>query len=140
MTTRSFERVRKADLQQQLDRGTWADTTQVVLAYDTIGSGELITEIIDFKTVFEGAPFFAYGVELQSGETLETGDYPFVSCGVAEWDITTVEEDDDLMVPSYLGAAIYINVVSSKQYKLRFRLSFEGIAMKNVEYHRGLNG
>ena len=33
-----------------------------------------------------------------------------------------------------------MNVVSSKQYRLRFRLSFEGIAMKNVEYYRGLNG
>jgi hypothetical protein len=110
------------------------------LAYDTIGSGELVTELLDFKTVYEGAPFFAYGVELQPGEVLEAGDYPFVSCGVSEWDTNIVEEDDTIKTPLYLGASIYINVVSSKQYNLRFRLSFEGIALKNVEYHRGLNG
>lgn len=140
MTSRVYQRVRQADLQQQFDRATWADTTQVILTYDTIGSGELVTEMIDFKTVFEDTPFFAYGVELQTGETLETGDYPFVSCGVSEWDTNVVEEEETVKTPLYLGAAIYINVVSSKQYKLRFRLSFEGIAIKNVEYYRGLNG
>lgn len=140
MTSRVYDRVRRADLQQQFDRATWADTTQVILAYDTIGSGELVTEMLDFKTVFEGTPFFAYGVELQPGETLEEGDYPFVSCGISEWETNLVEEEETGKTPVYLGAAVYINVVSSKQYKLRFRLSFEGIAVKNVEYHRGLNG
>lgn len=140
MTSRVYGRVRKADQKQQFDRATWADTTQILLSYDTIGSGELITELLDFKTVFEGSPFFAYGVELQPGEVLEAGDYPFVTCGISQWETTVVAEDDPAAIPMYLGAYVYINVVSSKQYGLRFRLSFEGIAMKNVEYYRGLNG
>ena len=140
MTSRVYERVRQADLKQQFDRATWADTTQVILTYDTVGSGELVTEMLDFLTVFEGTPFFAYGVELADGETLEPGDYPFVTCGISEWETNLVDEEETGKTPVYLGAAVYINVVSSKQYKLRFRLSFEGIAIKNVEYHRGLNG
>ena len=140
MTSRVYERVRKADRKQEFDRATWANTTQVLLAYDTIGSGELATELIDFKTVFENAPFFSYGVELQPGETLTEGDFPFVTCGISGWNTNLTEEDDPINFPVYLGAYVYINVVSSKQYRLRFRLSFEGIAMKNVEYYRGLNG
>lgn len=139
MTSRVYQRVRKADRKQEFDRATWANTTQVILSYDTIGSGELATGLLDFKTVFEGAPFFAYGVELQPGDTLVEGDYPFVTCGIAEWQTNTNVEDDTAKVPLYLGAYVYISVVSSKQYRLRFRLSFEGIAMKNVEYHRGLS-
>jgi len=69
------------------------------------------------------------------------GDFPFVTVGVAEWQ-TNVEETAETpgLVPLYLGAHIYIHVIASTQYKLRFRLSFEGIAMRNVEYFRGLNG
>ena len=137
----TYRSLRQATARQELDRATWADTTQVLLAYDTVGSGTLTTELLEFRTVFEGAPFFAYGVELQPDEILSPSDYPFVTCGIAEWETNTVDEDGNLLdFPIYLGAYIYINVVSSKQYKLRFRLSFEGIALKNVEYHRGLNG
>jgi hypothetical protein len=140
MTSRVFPKVRKADQRLQLDRATWAATTQVVLAYDLVGTGEIITELLEFKAVFEEAPFFAYGIELQPGETLEDGDYPFVTCGVSSWETTLAEEELNVRTPFYLGAYIYINVVASKQYRTRLRLSFEGIAVRNVEYFRGLNG
>lgn len=82
--TRVYQQVRKADQKRELDRATWASPTQVILAYDIIGSGELTTELIDFGAVFEQSPFFAYGVEVQPGEELVDGDYPFVTCGISE--------------------------------------------------------
>lgn len=135
----TYPQVRRADTKTRLDRDTWAGPHLVVTAYDTVGSGEFNTELIEFGTVFEDAPFFAYGVELAENETLVDGDYPFVSCGVSQWEVTKTEEDV-AGLNYYLGAYVWVNVVSSKQYRLRFRLSFEGTAMKNVEYFRSTNG
>ena len=138
MTT--LGRVLLSQKKTELDRETWADTSVVVAARDTIGAGELITELIDFGTVFEEAPFFSFGVEAQEGEVLEPGDFPFVSVGVSEWQVTKTDEGDPNTPTYYLGAYVWINVVSRKPYRLRFRFSFEGIALRNVEYFRGSDG
>lgn len=135
----TYPRIRRAETRIELDRGTWAENTFVVMTYDTVGTGVFNTELIDFGVVFEGRPFFSYGVELQGGEELVDNDYPMVTAGVAEWQTTEIVEDQQSL-PFYLGAYLFISVDSSSSYRLRFRLAFEGIAMRNVEYFRGSNG
>ncbi len=132
MTYRSIEKARDS---RRLDQATWAGDTLLFLSYDTIGVGEIETELIDFGLVFESVPFFAYGVELQPGETLTEGQFPAVMCGVKEWQFTEVEADPRA-TPFYIGAFLWISITSSISYRLRFRLSFEGIAMRNVEHFR----
>lgn len=139
MTFTTYPRVRKATSKQQYDRETWATPTQVVTAYDMVGAGQITTDPISFGVVYETPPFFAYGVELQTGETLVAGDFPYCMCGVSAWTTTEIA-DGSRDIPYYLGASIWINVSSTKPYKLRFQLSFEGLAMRNVEYFRGTNG
>lgn len=130
-----YQRVRRADERNRLDRDTWADNRLLILAYDTLGVGEIETELIDFGLVFEEVPFFSYGVELQPNETLIAGEFPAVMCGVREWQLTEVERDnrDSLF---YIGAFLWISIASNISYRLRFRLSFEGISMRNVEHFR----
>ncbi len=133
MTT--YRRVRKADERNRLDQDTWADNRLLIIAYDTLGVGEIETELIDFGLVFEDVPFFSYGVELQPGQALVEGDFPAVMCGVREWQQTEVEQDTRA-TPFYIGAFLWISIASSISYRLRFRLSFEGISMRNVEHFR----
>ncbi len=135
----SYRRIRDADSRSKLEQRTWAKNSLLLLAYDTVGSGAIETELIDFGLVFEQPPFFGYGVELRSGQTLISGDFPVVNCGVKEWATTEVEEDSKA-TPFYIGAFLWINIATLSSYTLRFRLSFEGIAMSNVEYFRGFNG
>ena len=133
-----YVRVRKAAKRQELDRATWAQPIQVVAAYETEGVGELITDVIDFGTAFEGPPFFSYGVELMEDQVLVEGDFPFVTCGVQEWVLSGEASDD---VPArYIGAVVWIRVSSATRYRLRFRLSFEGVAFRNAEFLRGASG
>ncbi len=133
-----YVRSRRATKRQELDRATWAQPIQVVVAYETEGVGELLTDPIDFGVVFEGAPFFSYGVELVEDQTLVSGDFPFVTCGVNEW--VTVEEESDQVLQRHTGAVVWIRVSSATQYQMRFRLSFEGVAFRNTEFLRGDSG
>lgn len=132
----TYRNIRKAERATQLDRETWAGTSLLVVAYDTVGAGTFETELIDFGLVFEEVPFFAYGAELHPGVSLIAGDYPIVNCGVTSWE---TNEDPEVRVGSvfYLGAYVWINVESNSTYRMRLRLSFEGTAMRNVEYFRG---
>lgn len=140
MTTRApgnaYPRIRRAQTSKQLDRNAWAGTTLLVFAYDTVGSGVINTELLDFGLVFEGPPFFTYGAEAQPGQALVSGDYPKITAGVREWHFADLELDDRA-VPFYLGAYLWISIESTTSYRLRFRLSFEGTAIRNVEYYRG---
>lgn len=128
-----YQNIARANKKTELDKGTWASQGVVIYTLDVKGSGELLTDAIDFGTVFQSPPAFAFGVELQEGETLATGDFPFITCGVSEWNTFQPHPE----VPSagllYGGAYLWINVSSSKQYALRFRFSFEGTIFKNVE-------
>ena len=142
MTLRGFSNprshyrdVRAADRRRELDRQTWAGTNIVFLTYDIVGSGELTTELLEFGTAFESIPFFSYGVEVAEGTELVSGDFPFVSAGVASWQVTETEDTND--VPIYLGAFVWIRVSSSTQYGLRFRFAFEGTALRNIEHFKG---
>jgi len=126
---------RRAASRQELDRETWPDTLVVVATFDTVGFGEAQSGIIDFGTVFEEPPFFSYGVELKEGGTLVSGDYPFVTAGVSEWQIT--ESDENNETEYYIGADVWVRVASVTEYPLRFRFTFEGTAMRNVEHFRG---
>lgn len=131
----TYPSIRRADRTKVLDQNTWAGNSLLILSYDTIGVGEIETELIDFGLVFEGVPTFAYGVELQPGETLTPGSFPHVMCGVKEWQLTEVEAD--LRATQFhIGAFLWISITSNVSYRLRFRLSFEGISMRNVEHFR----
>lgn len=138
----AYPRIRRAERSRQLDRDTWAGSTLLVMSYDTAGTGVIESELIDFGVVYEGPPFFSYGVELQAGQTLVSGDYPKVTAGVREWELasTDTENTDARATPFYLGAYLWFSIDADNAYRLRFRLSFEGIAIRNVEYLRGLNG
>lgn len=136
VTGKTYPHIRRAESQIEYDRGTWAVNRLLILTYDTYGAGVIESELIDFGLVFEGPPFFSYGVEAQPGETLVTDDYPLVTAGVKEWHTTEVEEDSQA-TPFYLGAHLWINITANTAYRLRFRLAFEGISMRNVEYFRG---
>lgn len=138
-TGKTYPRIRQAENRQELDRGTWAGNTLTVVAYDTVGRGIIQTGLIDFGLVYEDAPFFAYGVELAPGQALIEGDYPEVTVGVRQWQTSAVESDTRAKL-FYLGAYLWISINALSSYRLRFRLSFEGITMRNVEYFRGLNG
>lgn len=132
-----YPRVRRVEQSRELDRGTWADTTVVLFTYDTVGAGIIQTELIDFGLVYDGPPFFAYGVENIEGQTLVSGDFPEITAGVREW-YTSELGEEDRVVPLYRGAYLWISIASKTSYRLRFRLSFEGTAFRNVEYLRGL--
>lgn len=118
---------------QDLDRRTWAAPTTVVFTFETVGAGSIMTPELEFGISYEGAPFFSSGVALASGE-LVSGDYPFVTVGVAEW-ITKEIDDEDFLIkgikPSHIGAILWINVSSRGTYKLNHNFAFEGTAFKN---------
>lgn len=128
-------RNRRASGRQEFDRNAWADALVVVTTFDTTGFGEAQSGLIDFGTVFENPPFFSYGVELQEGGTLVDGDFPFVTAGVSEW--ATMDADDQVGVQYYTGANVWVRIASITEYPLRFRFTFEGTAMRNVEHFRG---
>ncbi len=130
----TFQGTRKVQTQQELDRVTWAQPSLLIMSYDTVGTGAFLTETLAFGMVFEGQPFFSYGVELLPGEILIEGEYPGVMCGVREWNQTENETETTAASNFYIGAALWMEVVTAVSYKLRFRLSFEGIAMRNVEH------
>jgi hypothetical protein len=125
-----YRSIRRTAQRQQLDRNTWAETVQLVVLRDVVGSGETQIEIPEFGTVFGEQPFFAYGVELWEGETLQECNYPFVSCGVYEWVTNEPELGKEVR---YLGANVWVRIVCTCDHLYRLQLSFEGIAFKNVE-------
>lgn len=143
MTTRAggrtYSRIRRAETRTELDRETWASPELLIATYDTVGAGVIETELIDFGLVYEGPPFFSYGVEVQPGQALISGDYPEITAGVREWYTTEADADSQADV-FYLGAYLWISIKASTAYRLRFRLSFEGISLRNVEYFRGTHG
>lgn len=124
----TYPGVRRANKRQELDRRTWAERTPVILSYDWIAPGTHITEMQPFKTVYEGYPDFAYGVELIEGQVLTAGDFPMVNAGVALWD-QTFPEDGPL--PRVMGAQLFLVVQCSAAYRLRFRFQFQGVAFRN---------
>jgi hypothetical protein len=123
----------RAARHREVDRTGWAGSQLVLTTWDTIGSGTILTDLIPFGTVFEGQPFFSFGVELQEEETLTEADYPFVTCGVQEWQ-RTAESALQRAERFYTGATIWIAVSSFRQYRLRYRFAFEGTAMRNREH------
>jgi hypothetical protein len=134
--------IRKAELHREVDRKQWPSTVTTVVSYETAGVGTFATEPVMFGTPYSDAPFFTFGVELHSASTLQVNDYPFVSAGVGEW-VTqeppehAVEKDLKLI---HTGAIVWLNVSSQYGYRLIFRLTFEGTAMKNPQYLGGSNG
>lgn len=127
-----YSRVNRASRARTLDRGTWAENTVVVLTLDVRAPGEQGAHEVAFGTVFEHEPLFTYGVELVEGQTLVARDFPFVSCGVADWTPLQVDPANPEEV-YFVGATLWINIVCNTEYRLRFRLGFEGVAFKNVE-------
>ncbi len=131
----TYRLTRQEDRRTQLDRQTWAGPVQLILTYELTGAGEHTSEMIPFGAVFEGKPFFSFGVELAEDETLTDGDFPLIMAGVGEWDLTEIDNADE--DPFYLGAKVWFNAVSKQSYAYLFRLSFEGVAVRNTEYFRG---
>jgi hypothetical protein len=119
MTDRSRKR-------QEVDRAAWSKEVQVLLEFQTEGSGEVNTGNMGFGQNFEGVPFFTYHVELLSGELVE-GDFPLVSAFVSDWDIAEISG-----VEVYVGAAVGIRVKSTTRYNLGFLLSFQGTAYRGL--------
>lgn len=134
-----YGHIRRSEQSRDLDRRTWAGSTTIVIAYETVGAGTFTTEMIDLGLAFEGPPFFTYGVELSEGQTLVEGDYPFVSAGIVEW-VTNAETEEDFEEKQlsllHTGCFVGINVRSNKSYRLIFRMSFQGIAFKSTQYLR----
>ena len=134
--------IRKAELKREVDRRQWASTVTTVVSYETAGKGAFITEPVMFGTPYAGAPFFTFGVELHPANSLLEGDFPFVSAGVGEW--VTQDPPEDYMEKGlkliHTGAIVWLNVSSQYGYRLIFRLTFEGTAMKNPQYLGGSNG
>lgn len=127
-----FRGIDRAGKTREVDRNSWAGSQLVLATWDTIGSGTILTGGITFGAVFEGRPFFSYGVELQENETLVDGDYPFTACGVSEW--RTTELADERAQPFYTGAVVWIRVDANFPYRLRFRFAFEGTVVRNREH------
>ncbi len=134
----TYSRVRVETQRTELDRATWAGPVQVILTYELEGVGEHTSEMLCFGTVFVSKPFFATGVELLPDQPLVEGDYPLAMAGVTEWD--TTEVNDERVVPFYLGAKVWFHAISTTPYHYLFRLSFDGVAVRNTEYFRGSNG
>ncbi len=134
-----YPRIKKARQRTELDRATWSTTQLLIATYDTVGSGVVETELIDFGLVFDGPPFFSYVVEVQPDQQLIPNDFPEITVGVKSWE-TTDADGDTRSTPFYLGAFLWMSIGANSSYRLRFRLSFEGTTMRNVEYFRGLNG
>ncbi len=131
----TYGRLRAETTRTELDRATWAGPVQVILTYELEGVGEHTSEVLSFGTVFESKPFFAFGVELLPDQPLVDGAYPLAMAGVVEWDVTDVV--DDRAVPFYLGAKVWFHAVSTTPYHYLFRLSFDGVAVRNTEFFRG---
>lgn len=110
----------------RLDRETWAGTNVIVFDFEVAGGGELITEFLEFGTAYENAPFFTFGAELIPGQTL-AGNYPYISCGVSEWQIKNVRDLPSL----YTAAKVWVSSSGNSAYKVKLRFSFEGIAFQN---------
>ena len=128
------------ETRRELDRAQWAGPISMIFGYATNGSGTFLTEEISFSTAFEGTPFFSYGVELVEGQELTSGDFPFVTVGVAEWVVKETTEEDFVekkIKPFYLGAKLWISVSSSKSYELTYSMVFEGVVMKNPQFYGG---
>lgn len=130
----AYQGINRSNRQREVSRTAWAGSNLVLTAWDTIGSGTTLTDLIEFGTIFEGQPFFSFGVELQEDETLVEGDYPFVTLGVQEWQRTEQTTEDDITLRFYTGAVVWIAVTASKSYRLRHRLAFEGTAMRQRQH------
>lgn len=134
--------VRRAELRTEIDRSQWASTVTTVVSYDTIGVGSFITEPVMFGTPYSGSPFFTFGVELHESNTLIPNDFPFVSAGVGEWvtEEPPVDYENKGLRLIHTGAIVWLNVSCQYGYRLIFRLTFEGTAMKNPQFLGGSNG
>lgn len=130
----SFRGIDNTRRSREIDRSAWAGDGREVLVWQTQGTGYVVTPEIKFRTVFDGEPFFSYGVELQEGETLAEGDFPFVSAGVAQWGIIRSNVTDDERPVFYTSAVIWIAVDATKEYKLQWRFAFQGTVMRNREH------
>lgn len=128
MTT--YDRYRDAYQRQERDRSTWASNVQAVRRVRVTGRGS-INIPFEFGLAYQGPPFFSYGVELASG-ALVPNDFPFVTAGVAGWMYTEVS--DEMAVPLYTGAELFVGVWSVAEYDLIFTFVFEGIAFQNPQY------
>ena len=123
--------IRNINRRLELDRQTWASESTVTLRYETIGSGSFLTEELEFGIRFSGAPYVSFGAEMSEVGSLVSGDYPYVTVGVAEW--TTKSGDDAVargVVLEHIGAKLWITVSSENVYKITHSLRFKGLAMK----------
>lgn len=112
----------------RLDRTTWAGNTIVVIDYEIFGSGQTITEFLDFGTAYSESPFFTYGAELLPGQgiTSTSTGFPLVSAGVSEWKTKDIRNEPSL----YVGAKVWVSVKGTS-YNLKLRFSFEGVALQS---------
>lgn len=124
----TYPGVRRAAKRTELDRVQWAERTPSMVEYDFIAPGTLITAALPFKEIYDGYPDFAYGVELIEGQVLVDGDFPMVNAGVAIWDQTFPETG---ALPRVKGAALFLVVLCSSPYQVRFRFQFNGVAFAN---------
>lgn len=120
-----FPQIKNSNTRTEVDRRSWPELTQIIMEVSIEGSGVITTDPLVFPSRFEGKPFFSYGVELGSGETLLAGDYPFVSVGVESW---------ETVGSAYSGATLFIRTVAASNYRLNVMASFEGKIYKNPQY------
>lgn len=118
--------IRKSVKAQELDRGTWAQEDTIVAIFDLPYAAAQLVDV-DFKTAFDGQPFFYHAVELQPGQVLVPGDFPMVNIGISQW--KTYQANAALV---HIGAVVSIAVTAVTQYLFTYRLAFRGIAFRNV--------
>ena len=129
------QRALAPNVRRTLDRGQWAEDTQLIIAFDFDGVGAEQVDV-EFGIVFEGAPLYSWGVEMQEDETLSPGDFPHVTSGVAAWNTKEASTNSEGRL-LYLGATVWYRSVASRGYRTRLRTSFEGIIFKNPQYFVG---
>lgn len=123
--------IRVSNRRRELDRNTWASHAEIVLKYETIGSGSFLTEELEFGVRFSGAPYVSFGAETSEVGSLVDGDFPHVTVGVAEW-ITKASRNTVSVggVLEHIGAKLWISVSSENAYRITHSMTFEGLAMK----------
>jgi hypothetical protein len=123
--------VRRSNISRELDRNTWASHAEVVLKYETLGSGSFLTDELEFGVRFSGPPYVSFGAEQSVVGSLVDGDYPHVTVGVAEWILKSVVDTEvSRGAIEHIGAKLWISVSSETAYRITHSMTFEGLAMK----------
>ena len=121
--------IRRSVKAQELDRAAWADVDIVVAHFDLDSAASQLVDV-DFKTVFDGQPFFYYTAELREGQVLVPSDFPVINVAIGSWNRLTPESN--IEAPLYIGASVMLSITSVTQYAYHFQLAFRGIVYRNV--------